>query len=161
MNEKEHTWADHAEVTWNALTECAREQLLDILKGDDAAPFEKAASDEEQWIDSAFDAIASRAAYRAAIWAIQCERYERVQSEDVFGIITQAVEMAEENYPYYNPLDEYDHNDLRECVIHAAQCAAFMATRRARAAYLAAHPEDDDDAQLQLALGEDGEGEED
>lgn len=156
---------DDEEFGWNAGVTFARGFLRSALDGDDAIRFEMHPG---QGFDGTVDLLAGYVAHKAAILAIQCEPYELIKELGlpcIFGILEQAVEMAWETYAEYNPLDEYDHNDLSARVKHAAQCAAFMATRRAKAAYRAAHPEEDEDAylaaQLQLALGEDDEEEED
>lgn len=142
------------EFKWNTRAENWKEYLLrQTLNGVDAVCFE-GNTNKGQWFGEALDLLAGYVAHKAAILAIQCEPYELIKEKgvhDVLGIIDTAVEIAWENYHFFNPLAEYDHNDLQARVIHAAQCAAFMATQRAKAA----HPEDDP-AQLQL-FGEDEE----
>lgn len=129
------------EFRWNTQAARAQTQFLEILNGDDALPFEDA-SDEDQWIDSALDAIAMHAAYHAAILTIHREPYEKVKTQDVLSIIENAVEIAGETYKEYNPLIDCDRDDLAEHVTRAATCAAFMAAQRARAAYQNAHESD-------------------
>lgn len=127
------------EFKWNTRAALAQKLFFDVLNGDDAAPFEEAASDEEQWLKLTLDAVALHAAYHAAILTIHREPYEKVKNEDVLKIIENAVEIAGETYKEYNPLIDCDRDDLEEHVIRAAQCAAFMTARRAKAAYLNAH----------------------